>query len=67
MKLFQSVLLLLALEVQKKSSYESVTCAVVSVYSCDFIKHPLNVAEILKMREDTTAGHRVMEEPMIFP
>lgn len=52
---------------QKKSSDENVTCAVVSVYSCDIIKHPLNVAEILKMREDATAGHRVTEEPVIFP
>lgn len=63
MKLFQSVLLLLALEVQKKSSCERVTSAVVSVYSCDFIKHASN---ILQMMEDVTAGHHVMEEPVIF-
>lgn len=63
MKLFQSVLLLLALEVQKKSSCEGITSAVVSVYSCDFIKYPLNT---LQMMEDVTAGHHVMEEPVMF-
>lgn len=56
MKLFQSVLLLLALQLQKsqamKAAHVLLFHSIVSVYSCDFTKHPLNVAESRMLKNE---------------
>lgn len=68
MKLFQSVLLLLALELQKSQAMKAARVllfhSIVSVYSCDFTKHPLNVAESRKLKSHRWA--HVRKQLLIF-